>query len=75
MQSSLQVSYILKFHERNQTKPNQTKPNQYLRIMSNTLVVAGDIKGYGATHDEDLFVVPVAMLDRNSHPPTGSSKQ
>ena len=43
--------------------------------MSNTLVVAGDIEGYGATHDEDL-VVPVAMLDqnRNPHHPTNSSK-
>ena len=42
--------------------------------MANTLVVvAGDIKGYGATQDEDP-VVPVAMLDRNSHHPTSSTK-
>ena len=42
--------------------------------MANTLVAAGDIEGYGATHDEDL-VVPVAMLDRNPHPSTNSTKQ
>ena len=42
--------------------------------MANTLVAAGDIEGYGATHDEDL-VVPVAMLDRNPRHSTNSTKQ
>ena len=42
--------------------------------MANTLVVAGDIDGYGATHDEDNRVLPVAMLDRNPHHPTSRGK-
>ena len=42
--------------------------------MANTLLVAGDTEDYGATHDEDNRVLPVAMLDWNPHP-TSSKNQ
>ena len=43
--------------------------------MATTLVgVAGDIEDYGALHDEDNRVLPLAMQDRNPYHPTSSSK-
>ena len=42
--------------------------------MDNTLVVAEDIDDYGALHDEDNRVLPLAMQDRNPYHPTSSSK-
>ena len=52
-------------------KRNQT--NIPSSIMSNNTLVAGDIESYGATHDEDNLVVPVAVLDCNPHHPTSST--